>query len=162
MAIFTPSAELVDAYLREIAKGYNVEWTLPNPNPTTTEKTSNDDDDGPDGGVKVTNPFTMHYKFQISFTGSHRHSVCHPSSLSKEPSKDSKTLEEPTPVDANTIAAEARRAGVRTPKLPDIPPTESEKSPPPEKPAPKATAPPTPPEDDFEALAKRFAALKKR
>jgi len=54
---------------------------------------------------------------------------------------------------------------LRTPKLPDIPPTEDEvetKG----KPAGKAHTPPpvykTPPEDDFEALTRRFEALKKR
>lgn len=60
-----------------------------------------------------------------------------------------------------------------TPKLPDIPPTEDEKpkdnkskstdtTPP--KPSTTTSSPPPPetPEDDFDALAKRFAALKKR
>ena len=41
----TPSAELVDAYLGEIAKGYGVDWTPP--------KEENDEDDGVEGGVKV-------------------------------------------------------------------------------------------------------------
>ena len=54
---------------------------------------------------------------------------------------------------------------MRTPKLPELPPTEDEE----QKPASKGpatqgatAAKPAPPEDDFEALAARFAALKKR
>jgi len=120
LAVHTPSAELVDAYLREIARGYNIEWTLPSP--STTE----DNDKGGDGGVK-------------------------------EPAEKDKDIEEPKPLDANTIAAEARSAGMRTPKLPDVPPTASEKSS-----QPEPAKPASPPEDDFEALSKRFAALKKR
>ena len=60
---------------------------------------------------------------------------------------------------AAAISAEARKAGVRTPKLPDMPPTEDENAP--SAPAPKPKSPPTE-EDDFIALAKRFEALKKR
>lgn len=73
------------------------------------------------------------------------------------------------PVDAAAISAEARSAGVRTPKLPELPPTESEEdlgagakpaaktkeAPPAQQPAPGTV-------DDFDALAARFAALKKR
>ncbi|PCH34101.1 DUF292-domain-containing protein [Wolfiporia cocos MD-104 SS10] len=71
-----------------------------------------------------------------------------------------KTDSLPSPsVNAAAISAEARSAGVRTPKLPDIPPTEDEDVSN-EKSAP-ANAPP-PSEDDFDALAKRFEALKKR
>lgn len=40
----TPSPELVDAYLTEIARAYNVEWAA-------TRKSGQDD--GPDGGFKV-------------------------------------------------------------------------------------------------------------
>lgn len=65
-------------------------------------------------------------------------------------------LEAPIP-DASAISAEARKAGVRTPKLPEVPPTgETKES------ASKETPKPHTPEDDFDALAKRFAALKKR
>ncbi|KAF7794348.1 hypothetical protein EIP86_005482 [Pleurotus ostreatoroseus] len=56
---------------------------------------------------------------------------------------------------------EARSAGVRTPKLPELPPTEGDEEPT-KKPSSKGAVKPAPPEDDFEALAKRFAALKKR
>ena len=40
-----PPAQLVDAYLHEIAKGYSVDWTPP----------GFDDDDG-EGGAKLTDP----------------------------------------------------------------------------------------------------------
>ena len=62
-------------------------------------------------------------------------------------------------MDADTISAEARKAGVRTPKLPELPPTEEGPS---EKDKRATEAPkPAPIEDDFDALAKRFEALKK-
>lgn len=79
------------------------------------------------------------------------------------------------PLDAAAISAEARSAGVRTPKLPEVPPVdgkattaagkdEKEKGAPP--PAPSSAAQPPKKkggeEDEFEALAKRFEALKKR
>ena len=41
----TPPAELVDAYLGEIAKGYGVDWTPQNE--------ENNGGDGGEGGVKV-------------------------------------------------------------------------------------------------------------
>jgi vacuolar protein sorting-associated protein IST1 len=50
MIVEMPSAELVDAYLREIAKGYNVPWTPPGS--TSDEQ----DDTGGDGGIKVCGP----------------------------------------------------------------------------------------------------------
>lgn len=50
--------------------------------------------------------------------------------------------------------------GDKTPNLPDIPPTEDQ--PEVKKPAKPATPPPTYPEDDFDALTRRFEALKKR
>lgn len=43
LTVEMPSAALVDAYLAEIAKGYNIQWSPPKA----------DDDDGSDGGVKV-------------------------------------------------------------------------------------------------------------
>lgn len=46
LTIATPSTELVDAYLTEIAKAYNVNWT-----PTVASPV--DLSEGPDGGVKV-------------------------------------------------------------------------------------------------------------
>ena len=46
LTIATPSAELVDAYLTEIAKAYNVNWSSPY---------ATDSDGGTDGGAKVSN-----------------------------------------------------------------------------------------------------------
>lgn len=46
LIITTPSLELVDAYLVEIAKGYSVVWT-----PTPSREAATGDD--PDSGVKV-------------------------------------------------------------------------------------------------------------
>lgn len=43
----TPSTELVDAYLTEIAKAYNVNWA-PDPPPLSPGQ-----GDGSDGGLKV-------------------------------------------------------------------------------------------------------------
>ncbi|KAI0815337.1 regulator of Vps4 activity in the MVB pathway-domain-containing protein [Irpex lacteus] len=68
----------------------------------------------------------------------------------------STALEAPIP-DASAISVEARKAGVRTPKLPEVPPTTDTK-----EAAPKEATKPAAQEDDFDALAKRFAALKKR
>lgn len=47
LVVVTPSTQLVDAYLEEIAKGYGVPWTAP--------RAVGDDavDDAPDGGAKV-------------------------------------------------------------------------------------------------------------
>lgn len=63
---------------------------------------------------------------------------------------------------AAAISAEARSVGVRTPKLPELPPTEDEDAPNVKavKDPPKEVAPSE--EDEFEALARRFQALKKR
>ena len=77
----------------------------------------------------------------------------------------------PKPLDAASISAEARSAGVRTPKLPEIQ-VEDEAAARSEKagglsvkPPPASADPPkkkSQEEDEFEALAKRFEALKKR
>jgi len=120
LVVETPSNELVDAYLREIAKGYGVPWNDP-------ESKDSGADDAGDGGVK---------EFE-------KHAVL-------------------LPVDSDTISAEARSAGVRTPKLPEVPPTESEDVSAKGKSGTSQTAPPATPADDFDALAARFAALKKR
>ena len=47
LTVATPSRELVDAYLGEIAKGYGVDWTPPGVSKGT------DQDDSGEGGVKV-------------------------------------------------------------------------------------------------------------
>ena len=79
------------------------------------------------------------------------------------------------PVDSDTISAEARSAGVRTPKLPEVPTEADEKDTDKEKKTAETkanTTKPVPPSsppapapgslDDFDALTARFAALKKR
>ncbi|KAJ7651497.1 regulator of Vps4 activity in the MVB pathway-domain-containing protein [Mycena polygramma] len=123
----TPSTELVDAYLTEIAKAYGVNWS---PLPAYSAGAADDAEAG-DGGVK-----------QASASGD----------------------EEPT---ADDPAA--------TLKLPAIPPVEGEgkEKKPTDDSKPKSgsgtaalkkgpPSPPDEPEDEFDALAKRFAALKKR
>lgn len=47
LGIATPSTELVDAYLSEIAKAYSVNWSSP------SKPGDDDGDDKPDGGIKV-------------------------------------------------------------------------------------------------------------
>ncbi|KAL1740749.1 DUF292-domain-containing protein [Schizophyllum fasciatum] len=133
LELFMPSAELVDSYLHEIAKAYAVEWAPPVP-----DVQSDDDDAG--GGVLV--------------------------------SDDEEDLDLP---DVRTRSSSSSSA----PHLPNLPPTQNSE---PEKlraakvkgkdeegkkddPTAKAkTDAPAPPsnDDDFEALTKRFAALKKR
>lgn len=84
------------------------------------------------------------------------------SSYAGQNEKMASALDAPLP-DAAAISAEARSAGARTPKLPELPPTEDEDRQPAKGPsAGKPAAAAAPPEDDFESLAKRFAALKKR
>ncbi|EIW64033.1 DUF292-domain-containing protein [Trametes versicolor FP-101664 SS1] len=138
--ISTPSSALVDAYLGEIAKGYGVAWSPPIP-PSTKDE---DEDGGPDGGVteRPEEPATP-----------------------AKAAAPSAALDSPKPLDAAAISAEARSAGVRTPKLPEVP--VEEKAPRVEKSAGLASPPADPPakapqEDEFTALAKRFEALKKR
>ena len=131
---------MVDAYLGEIAKGYNIAWSPPGPQ----EGEGGDDDEG---GVKVS------YKRR---SGSASSSRAH---CLEQSEKITTALDSPLP-DAAAISAEARSTGARTPKLPELPPTEDE-GPSRAQPAKEGTKP-APPEDDFEMLAKRFAALKKR
>ncbi|KAJ7750234.1 DUF292-domain-containing protein [Mycena metata] len=145
----TPSAELVDGYLTEIAKAYGVEWSPPLPaySAIEGEGESEGDDGGPDGGSRV-------------------------------------SAAEGANSEAKTTAGKADEPGGATLKLPAIPPTESEAGGKEKKSSaaddsggggnkPKvgggggkkgsSTSPPAEePEDEFDALAKRFAALKKR
>ncbi|KAI0375493.1 DUF292-domain-containing protein [Pilatotrama ljubarskyi] len=100
-----------------------------------------DDDGGPEGGVKL-------------------------SSEESEKKESSAALDSPKPLDAAAISAEARSAGVRTPKLPEVP-VEEEEAPRAEKSAGVGGLPADPAakeaqEDEFTALARRFEALKKR
>ncbi|EIW87091.1 DUF292-domain-containing protein [Coniophora puteana RWD-64-598 SS2] len=128
LIIETPSTELVDAYLGEIAKAYAVNWRA----------SSGGGSSGEDGGVKEAKGDT----------------TAESQSKSPEPDKDAKDGDEPAP-------------RTRTPKLPDLPPTEDEA----EGGKPNASGsssvakkpdPPPYEEDDFAALARRFEALKKR
>ena len=47
--MLTPSPQLVDAYLGEIAKGYNIAWAPP----SSPDGGRDNDDDDDEGGVKV-------------------------------------------------------------------------------------------------------------
>ncbi|KAI0685089.1 DUF292-domain-containing protein [Cytidiella melzeri] len=118
LSTLTPSAQLVDAYLGEIAKGYGIPWSPP-------DATTEDLDHGVgDGGAKEPDTSTA--------------------------------LDAPIP-NASVISEEARKAGARTPKLPEVPPTvDANES------SSKEPSKPAVPEDDFDALTKRFAQLKKR
>ncbi len=53
----TPSSQLVDAYLGEIAKGYGINWTPALPS-------HDDDNSGNDGGVKVS-AATVRWKLMV-------------------------------------------------------------------------------------------------
>ncbi|KAI0778674.1 DUF292-domain-containing protein [Trametes elegans] len=128
--ISTPSSALVDAYLSEIAKGYGIAWSPPKPASADSDR---EDGGGPDGGVKE-------------------------GASEAEKPAGAATLGSPKPLDAAAISAEARSAGVRTPKLPEVPVEDegarTEKAAGLQK--PKAQ------EDEFTLLAKRFEQLKKR
>ncbi|KAI0830804.1 DUF292-domain-containing protein [Trametes gibbosa] len=145
LAISTPSSALVDAYLGEIAKGYGVPWSPPKPpSPGPSSSAGGDGDDGPEGGVQE---------------GAE-------SGEKAGPSASAAAVEAPKPLDAAAISAEARSAGVRTPKLPELP-AEKAEAPRVEKTAALLSPPAEPPakaahEDEFTLLARRFEALKKR
>ncbi|KAJ7116792.1 regulator of Vps4 activity in the MVB pathway-domain-containing protein [Mycena crocata] len=123
----TPSADLVDAYLNEIAKAYGVAWAPP---PAYAE---NADEDEVDGGSKA-------------------------SAVGEEENEPTSNADDPAAIL----------------KLPAIPPAEGEgkEKKPTEDSKPKSgstsvkksspSPPDAAPEDEFDALAKRFAALKKR
>ncbi|KAI0050630.1 DUF292-domain-containing protein [Auriscalpium vulgare] len=124
LSVEMPSAELVDAYLTEIAKGYGVRWTSPSmPAP------------GPSGGEDSTGGGDVK------------------EALSEIPSGDV--------ADASS-AAGPQSGGQKTPKLPDLPPTEDEDGKQQAGGPTQPSGPPPPPEDEFTILAKRFEALKKR
>lgn len=53
----TPPPELVDAYLKEIARGYGLDWSPPG---------ANDDDSGGGGGLKVIRKPCFHSQGRIS------------------------------------------------------------------------------------------------
>jgi len=116
----TPPAELVDAYLSEIAKGYGVQWS---PLPAYAEATN----DAPDGVA------------QTSTEGDEE-----PTSISDDPAA---SLKLPTIPPAEGGDGKEKKS------------TEDSQS---KAGALKKTPPDEPEEDEFSALAKRFAALKKR
>lgn len=149
LEIVTPSPELVDAYLAEIAKAYSVPW-----NPPTKA-----DDGGPEGGIKV------------SHATSRKDSLKFPSSVMTfiamlfPPNKTS--LNENEKDHLNITLPDVKSDPQSGTKLPDIPPTEDDgkassdsKGQAAHKSETKSL--PAPTEDDFDTLAKRFAALKKR
>lgn len=110
LVLSTPSPELVDAYLFEIAKGYGVGWSPP----IALKK---------EGDIEP-----------------------------KEDERDIKDVDEKKEDVLDNVKAKVE-ADVKVPKLPDIPPTEDSE--------PKAKKEERP-VDEFEELAKRFEALKKR
>ncbi|TCD65472.1 hypothetical protein EIP91_002590 [Steccherinum ochraceum] len=164
LKVETPSKELVDAYLREIAKGYGVPWADP------ASSKDDDGDGGDDGGVKskyAADPFS--YSLTLILRIPKKNVPPLPGSSN---SRDGKALRRSTRgLCDHLISAEARSAGVRTPKLPEVPPSKSddasskaakeEEKTAPVQPAP-APAPAPGTVNDFDALAARFAALKKR
>jgi vacuolar protein sorting-associated protein IST1 len=129
LTMATPSTELVDAYLSEIGRAYNVHWA-----PTRSATIGQDDDT--DGGAKTS---------------------------SKETEGTSDSLPAADTEETTNISSVRQKS----PKLPDIPPTEDEGETKSKTAATrKASTPPpkynAPPEDDFDALTRRFEALKKR
>lgn len=157
LVISTPSPALVDAYLGEIAKGYGIDWSPPEPEPPKYESAAPAESSTSGGGggesESTTGTNTTTPQDRNGDEGG-----------AKDAEKSAKAGEgtPKAPVDAATISAEARSSGARTPKLPDIPPEETSEATPATKPSSKETAKPQPPEDDFDMLAKRFEALKKR
>ncbi|KAJ7687417.1 regulator of Vps4 activity in the MVB pathway-domain-containing protein [Mycena rosella] len=124
----TPSSDLVDAYLSEIAKAYGVEWAPP---PAYVESTASDE--APDGTSEA------------SAVGGEE----------KEPTSNSDgpaaTLKLPTIPPAESDGKEKKPTEESKPKSGLNPPKKTSPSP-----------PDAPEEDEFDVLAKRFAALKKR
>ncbi|KAA1471412.1 DUF292-domain-containing protein [Dentipellis sp. KUC8613] len=120
LVVDMPSSELVDAYLVEIAKGYNIQYQ------PLHKQNQDDGNSGDEGGVK-----------------------------------EGASEKSPVPEGAIAVAPGAEASDKSTLKLPDLPPTEEEDK----KETVTSTKPaskPRPKEDDFDVLAQRFAALKKR
>ncbi|KAF9469693.1 regulator of Vps4 activity in the MVB pathway-domain-containing protein [Collybia nuda] len=121
LGVDTPSAELVDAYLVEIAKGYGIEWVPPG---------TKDHNAGTEGGIKESGP-----------------------DAEKVPvPPDQPNLEKDATVGSTTKSS--HNALPNSPDIKDSKPSLAAAK------SPKSN--PEPAEDDFDALAKRFAALKKR
>ncbi|KAG9008793.1 hypothetical protein FRB90_008737 [Tulasnella sp. 427] len=125
IAAYTPEPSLVNAYLEEIARTYNV--------PYESESSSLLEDDGDDVGGG----------------GGLKEKVLE------------RSLEPPLLADP-PAGIEVVKPSVQ-PKIPSLPPTEDEKRPVKSSAPTKAASPPAEaPEDEFEALQRRFAQLKKR
>ncbi|KAF8665282.1 hypothetical protein AX16_000303 [Volvariella volvacea WC 439] len=140
----TPSPELVNAYISEIAKAYGVPWNTPTPVDVGQEQKLTNED------TRLSPPVLgIIYSWVSAFQ---------------------KSDVDVAPKDDEKSKLSSSESG---PKLPDLPPTEESKptspAPPPSTTNGAGTAPSstvkesTPKEEDnFDALAKRFAALKKR
>ncbi|TFK41936.1 DUF292-domain-containing protein [Crucibulum laeve] len=116
----TPSSELVDAYLSEIAKAYAVKWSPPG---------TSDNSSPPDGGAKEP----------------------------VDEAKEDQSSQSPVP------DAQKESAASPAPVLPTVPPTENKKEVQETKTKTAGTKDlADEPADEFDVLAKRFAALKKR
>lgn len=132
LVLSTPSSELVDAYLFEIAKGYGVSWSPPTP--LVKESGGDGEPKEAEGDTKVCPGFS-------------RTLFIFESTLNDQPKTGKEGKEEVL----DNVKAKVE-ADVKVPKLPDIPPTEG----------PEEKTKEERPMDEFEALAKRFEALKKR
>ncbi|KAL1663681.1 DUF292-domain-containing protein [Schizophyllum commune] len=141
LELFMPSAELVDSYLHEIAKAYAVEWAPP------VRDKSGDDDDDDEGIVKLSDDDLADLdlpdvRTRSSSSSSTPHLPAIPPTEAEGPEK--LRIAKAKASEAKEKASEAKgkegekkdEAATKTAKIPD--------------------------EDDFEALSKRFAALKKR
>ena len=130
LALSTPSPELVDAYLFEIAKGYGVSWSPP----ALLAKAEG----GSDGGPKEAEGDTKVYPPTLFALELRSHGQPKAEETEKEEMLDNVKAKVET--------------DVKVPRLPDVPPTEG----------PEPETKEAGPVDEFEALAKRFEALKKR
>lgn len=146
LALFTPSKELVDAYLSEIAKGYGVAW-LPEPSFSQDEVTAEEQDQGEDGkgaeGAGEANDADEKEVDEVA--GGDKNKETSPPVKSKASTtgpNTNPTLAAPTPASAPAPA-------------PTVP---KEVNPPPAGPDKDAWAGTG---DDDEELAKRFERLKK-
>ncbi|TFY63109.1 hypothetical protein EVG20_g6454 [Dentipellis fragilis] len=121
LVVDMPSSELVDAYLVEIAKAYNIQY----------QPLHKENGGGDEGGVK-----------------------------------EGESEKSPVPEGAIAVGPGAEASDKSALKLPDLPPTEEEDGKKESSDASSNTKPasksPPPKEDDFDVLAQRFAALKKR
>ncbi|KAG5647660.1 hypothetical protein DXG03_008383 [Asterophora parasitica] len=131
--VSTPSIELVDAYLHEIAKGYSVNWAPPPPK-------FEGGDDSLEGGVKESDPDT-----------GRKPAIVDEIETQKAESPDS----QPQEADHPPIKDDSQKSRLEQAKPPPYTSTST-------KAAKASSSSPEPPENDFDALSKRFAALKKR